>query len=362
MEVKFYLRMLQRSWWIVMVSVLAAMVIALITSYMTMPIYQTTARFIVSPNSTLITGGNNVLNSLATLDKRSIITTYAEILNSSRIYQETTDLLKLSAADLANYTHTTVVLPDTNILELSVEGPNPSTVAALANSIGQRAVEYTQGFYQVYDLNLLDPATPPVVPIRPQPVRDTGIAIVLGLAVGVALALVRELLRTPLESFLQQSTLDGVSLAFSRRTFERRLEESTAAVGATLSLCLVELQGLSNYIEMLPQPILQDVLRNVTQTLKNQLRGNDIVGRWDDDRFAVLLSETGGRAAINTMGRVRNVLSEPITIQVSGEKLLLQPVIGVAEHKSGEIPSNLVKNTEVALERAAQTPEHLFLM
>jgi diguanylate cyclase (GGDEF)-like protein len=360
MEIKLYLRMLQRSWWIVLITILAAVIVALVAAYFSTPIYQASARFIVAPNSMLINGGANVVDSLATLDKRSIITTYAEILNSSRIYKETTDLLNLDMQDLELYKHTTVVLPNANILELAVEGTDPTTVATLANSVGQRAVAYAQGFYQVYDLSILDPAVVPAAPIRPQPLRDAGIAVVLGLVIGAVLAIFREVLRTPLQSFAQKSALDSASYALSRRTFDRRLDEATVNMVSSLSLCLVDLEGLKNYIEALPQPILQDVLRHVTQTLKNQLRGNDLVGRWNDTGFAVMLSETPGKAALNTMERVRNALSEPILIDVSDEKLQLEPLIGIAEHKAGDTTGALVNNAELALERAAQAPNRIY--
>src|SRR4030095_12784254 len=103
MEVKLYLQMLRRSWWIIVITTLATVIAALVVSYMTPPTYQATSRYIVSPSPSLITGGNNLLNSLSTLDKRSIITTYAEILNSQRIFLETINLLRLNPVDLADY-------------------------------------------------------------------------------------------------------------------------------------------------------------------------------------------------------------------------------------------------------------------
>lgn len=108
MEVKLYLQMLRRSWWIVAITTLATVIAALVVSYLTRPTYQATARFIVSPSPSLVSGGANLLNSLSTLDKRSIVTTYAEILNSQRIYTETTSLLQLNNVDLTAYTYRAV--------------------------------------------------------------------------------------------------------------------------------------------------------------------------------------------------------------------------------------------------------------
>ena len=352
MEVKLYLRMLQRSWWIIVITTLATLIAALVMAYLTPPTYQATARFIVSPSPSLITGGSNLLNSLSTLDKRSIITTYAEILNSQRIYNDTTSLLQLNNVDLSQYRYRAVALPDANIIEFSVTGPDRDTVYTLTNSIGQRAVEYVHGLYQVYELSVLDAAVPPTVPISPQPVRSAGVALVVGLALGVVLALIRELMRTPFENFVRQRNIDDLSGALNRRAFEQKLSEVAFASPDDFSLCVVHLNGLTDYINALPQATLQRVLQGVTRVLRNQLRGNDLVGRWSDVDFIVLLSDTPGNAAMNTMERVRMALSYPVPVDVSGEELLLDPQIGIAEYRVGDTPQTMIKNIQWALDVA----------
>src|SRR5215208_975745 len=346
MEVKLYFRMLQRSWWIIVITMLATVVAALVAAYLTPPTYRATSRFIVSPSPSLITGGNNLLNSLSTLDKRSIITTYAEILNSQRIYVETLNLLQLNSVNLDNYSYSAVALPDANIIEFSVAGPDRDVVYTLTNGIGQHAVEYVHSLYQVYDLSVLDPAALPTIPISPQPVRSAGVALVVGLALGVVLALLRELVRTPIESFMHQRTLDDTSLALNRKAFEQKLSEISFASSQDFSLCVVHLNGLTEYVNVLPQSTLQRLFRGVTQVLKNQLRGNDIVGRWSELDFIVLLSETPGSAAMNTMERVRLALSYPVNVDVSGEDLLLDPQIGIAEYRVGDTAQTMIKNIE----------------
>ena len=352
MEVKLYFRMLQRSWWIIVITTLATVVAALVASYFTPPTYRATSRYIVSPSPSLITGGNNLLNSLSTLDKRSIITTYAEILNSQRIFLETINLLRLNPVDLADYRYSAVALPDANIIEFSVLGPDRDVVYTLTNAIGQHAVEYVHSLYPVYDMSVLDAASPPTVPVSPQPVRSAGVALVVGLTLGIVLALIREMVRTPIQNFVRQRNLDDTSLALNRRAFEQRLAEMAFASPQDFSLCVVHLNGLTEYVNILPQSTLQRVLRGVTQVLKNQLRGNDIVGRWSENDFIVLLSETPGNAAMNTMERVRMALSYPVAIDVSGEEILLDPQIGIAEYRVGDTAQTMLKNIQWALDVA----------
>jgi diguanylate cyclase (GGDEF)-like protein len=362
MEVKLYFRMLQRGWWIITVTTLVAILVTLVASYLATPIYRATSRFVISPSATFVAEGNNVLNSLATLDKRSIITTYAEILNSPRIHRETFDLLQMDEAKLLDYQYNAVVLPDTNIIEFSVQGPDPQTVMLLVNAIGQHVVEYVQGLYMVYEMTLLDPSVVPVIPISPQPARDAGVALVVGLAMGVILALTRELIQAPIENFMQQRKTDPVSLALNRAVFEHELAEIAFASTNDFSFCLVRLEGLGKYINVLPQSSLQTILRHVNGTLRNQLRGNDLVGRWSELEFSIILFETPGDASVNTMGRVRTALSVPIKSEVSGEDLYLNPQIGIAEYRVGDTVESMVKNVKWALDVAEKNSNGLYLL
>jgi diguanylate cyclase (GGDEF)-like protein len=355
--------MLQRSWWVIILTSLVAIVVTLIASYYSTPIYRSTSRFIVSPNPAYVTSGSSVLDSLATLDKRSIIMTYAEVLNSPRIYQATLQSLNLSADALKDYSYSATVLPDTNIIEFYVQGPNPQVTAVLANGISTQAITYVQGLYQVYDMTLLDPPAVPELPISPKPLRDAGIALVIGLAFGTGLALVRELVQAPIENFVRRQSLDDMSLALERDTFEKYLKRVlSSSPSRAFSLCMIQLEGLGPYVHVLPQPALQAVLRNTNQILRNQLRGNDVVGRWSDSEFAVMLSETPGDAAVFTMGRVRKALSVPMKMDLTGEDLHLHPKIGIAEYRSGDSFQALITNTEWALEMAGKNNGNIYLL
>ncbi len=144
----------------------------------------------MSPDAALAVS-RDAITSLDTLDKRSVIVTYAEFLNSTRIYNETIQSLQLDPEVMKrDYAITTAALPDANILELSVEGPDPSVAVVVANTLGQRAVSEIKELYQVFDISMLDPAVIPDEPVRPQPLRDSALAIALGLVIGAALAII----------------------------------------------------------------------------------------------------------------------------------------------------------------------------
>jgi len=244
MELRLYLRMLQRGWWIIALTALVALSVALLVDYLAPPMYQTNARFVVSPNPESVSG-RDVVSSLATPDKRSIVSTYAEFLNSERIYMETVKSLGMDPETLADYSHNAVVLPDANILELTVIGPDPAMAALLDNSLGQRAIGEIKQIYRVYDIRFLDPALPPEKPFSPNPGRDAILALMLGALVGGALAILKEQVQAPLDAYRRRRIIDALSTAFTRSHFEHRLEmQIDRSSEKGFSLGLIQLVGL----------------------------------------------------------------------------------------------------------------------
>ncbi len=364
MELKIYLQMLQRSWWIVLLTALAALAIALAAVFLVTPTYRSTARFVVSPNLEQIgmQDDTDLLRSLEALDRRSIIATYAEVINSDRIFKEAVAVLGLSAMEVPEYSHSTVVLPDANILELSVDGPNPGVTTLMANTLGQQAINYITELYTVYEVSFMDTAIQPTDPISPQPVRDASLAFVLGIVMGAVLAIIREQLRTPLEAFLARTQVDSTSSAYNRRYFEDQLDDLTGrSAEALVSLGLVRLDGLTNYLQVMPQPIVQQLLRQITDIMRNELRGNDAIGRWDESTFSIMLPNTPGKAALSTLGRVQSALSSPMRFSPDGETVRLEPKVGIGERLAGDGANLVIERAESALDEAEHDENGLIL-
>jgi len=352
MEIKMYLRMLQRGWWLIVLCPLVAMAVALTFDYVSAPTYAATARYVVSPDAA-VSVGSDVLNSINTLDKRSIVTTYAAVLNSDTIFTQAIVDLKLDPVQMDGYLRSAIVLPETNVLEVSVEGSDPQLTMMLNNSIGKQAVTYIDGLNQGFNIRVLDPAQIPTVPVSPQPVRDVSPAIVFGVVLGLSLAIIREQLMSPIEAFLKRNTMDQDSGVFSRQYFDQKMDEILArsALIGYHTLGLVHLEGLVDYLDVIPKPLEQQVLRQIAKTLNNELRGNDMVGRWDSATFSVLLPGTSAKAAVITLGRVQTMLSGFINVGDT-EMIQLNPRIGLAERQGSE-PSNVLRNNaEQALQQA----------
>jgi capsular polysaccharide biosynthesis protein len=191
-QISFYINMLKRSWWIVVSITLVAANASLLLSYMETPMYKTSTSFVLSPGVDALQENRDILNSFFPLNERTLAITYSEILQSNLIFQEAADFLELDAATRSKFSQFAVVLPESNILELTVSGPNPQIAQALANSVGQISIAYFQNLYQVYEVHTVDEAPLPTEPYSPTPKEDMAIAAFVGFVFGCILAFLRE--------------------------------------------------------------------------------------------------------------------------------------------------------------------------
>jgi len=357
MEIRYYLRVVQRGWWLILASALVAVNLSLAYSYyVAKPRYEAYARFIISPNLSFVEG-RDVVNSIEALDKRSIITTYAEVINSPQIINNAISLLNGNPADYSAYDTIVTVLPDTNIIRFGVQGPDPKVTAMLANAIGQYAIDFIKELYIAYDIQFLDKAIAPSEPYYPRPQQDAVLALLVGVVVGAGLAVFRDMLASTIDKLGERRMIDYESTAFSRSYFERRMREEMAKrPEAVQTLAFIYLNGIEEYYDSLPQAYINRIMRRANDILKDQLRGNDIVGRWSNLEFAILLPATDGSSAIRRMGSIQEALNEPMTLEPDGDHFItLDPRVGLADRQGGESFNVFVNQAEQALEISMQS-------
>jgi capsular polysaccharide biosynthesis protein len=193
-----------RSWWIVVLIVLAGIFGALFLSYFETPMYRTSARYLVSPPGSL-PSSRDFTDNLDSQD--NVMATFAEVLNS-RVIREAA-LARLGLVKAVNTSTLTVVLPDTTILQTTITGPSPELLALLANAIGQEANSYIRSFYPFYEFTVLDSALIPSSSFSPNIPRTIIVATLLSFAIGVALAVLRAELLLFLENGWRRSNSEA---------------------------------------------------------------------------------------------------------------------------------------------------------
>jgi diguanylate cyclase (GGDEF)-like protein len=358
---KHYLELLQSNWRAIAIVTLLSSLLSVLISLTTTPIYRATTSFIIFPTENL-TSSRDVVSSLDTLEQRSVITTYAEIMSSERVYLNTQGEIGEDALPYRFYLRSIDIQPESNIFVLHVDGPNHITAAALANQIGEQGIALINSFYEVFDIEILDEAVPATEPIAPRPVRGLLYFALGGFLAGIFLVIMNYQIRRPLEAIRDRVNSDPQSGAYKREYFsnlvERRLAE---APNAPLSLGLIDLESLKEMANTLPGGVLSDILHKVTDVLKKQLRGNDTLGRWGDATFAVMLPDTPPRPAARTLIRIRQALALPVQDDTQIYTIELKPSVGLTAREKEETLSQLIENAEFALEKANQATDRIFI-
>ena len=188
MELKIFLRLLLKRWWIIVIILVVTVIATLIFTYTETPIYSSAATYVVSPSPDL-QNGTSYLSGLSVLGGQpTVANTYASIATSASIKQKAVDAMTLTPAQAINLTVNSRVQTGTNIIEISVDGPDPLLVQAFANKIGANTIDYVSKLNGVFNLELLDGAPSPDKPIKPNKRLNLALGIAIGLVLGGGIA------------------------------------------------------------------------------------------------------------------------------------------------------------------------------
>ncbi|MCA9969915.1 MAG: diguanylate cyclase [Anaerolineales bacterium] len=351
-QLRMYLQALRRNWWVVVVVAAVAAAAAGLISSLAPPVYQTRLQLLVVPNMTEF-GGRDLIYSLDTLDNRSVVATYVEVANSSRIRREALAEVAIAVDDVPAYQLTAVALPEANVIEVAASGPDGETAVSLANAAAASTIAYVGQTYDIYRLEQLDPAPLPLTPVSPTPWRDAGLALLLGLALGGVLAILRGQVQEPLiDSLRQWQAHDHASSAYKRAYLDYQLTQLLPAEAPNLLMAVVRLEGLAQLA--LPAPVAHGLMRRVVQRIRDELAGRDFVGRWDDHSFAVVMRRVDStEEAYQKLARLQHELSQqPIEVYPGGEVVQLAPRLAAVMGREGDTLASLHERLVIAMNYA----------
>lgn len=190
-----YNRILRSWWWVVALSVTIAAGSALVVTARQTPVYRATTTQVVIPNSK-VQANSEILRSLDTLDRRSVLATLARIPRTLETREKAAERLGAQLAALGDYAVSAVVLPNTNLIRVEVEGPDPQKSAELANTVALVMQDIGREMYRIYKIDTLARAIPAAGPIRPSPERNLLAGAAVGLFIGLFAAVLAEHLRS----------------------------------------------------------------------------------------------------------------------------------------------------------------------
>ena len=357
MELRNYIRILAKGWWLIVPAFIIAVVTGLVLTFSQPSIYRTSATFVVSPSKSL-GEFNEFMRSLDSLSRRDgAMATYVEIANSNTILDSVFKDMGLTEDRVKRMRFNAQLIPSTNIIKVTVESDSPELARIAANTVGQKTIEYVGTLYEAYDMKPLDTAITPEMPAKPDRVKNLVLAAILGLSVGVGAAFVLEYLRLSKDSVAHMSIIDGDTGVYNSYYFMQRLGEEISRAnrhGYPLSLGLMNIERLDITVDKRLPHLRNEALRQVGFFLKRNVREEDLVARIDGTRFAILLPDTYGLDAKQILEELQSRLEWNIfELEQRGLKLNLAATSGVAGYTlNGGGRDELVSKAEIALLRA----------
>lgn len=158
------------------------------------------------------------------------------------------------------------------------------------------------------------------------------------------------------QEFEQQARLDALTGLANRRAFDEALtKECARARRSALPLCLVllDIDHFKQVNDSFSHSVGDEILKAVARVICGLCRTNDTVARWGGEEFAILLPDTGIKAATEICERIRQAVMQIDCSQFSAD-LRITASMGVACY-SGEIHHDkLLSRSDAALYCAKQ--------
>ena len=192
-ETAFYVRAVRARWAIIAAACITSLVAAQFFTARETPLYRAVASATVAPAPHLIESGE-LQRSLETLERRTVVATFVLLASARETKLRAASALRLDTADVRAYKVSASVAPSTNVIRIQVEGTDPVRASDLANSISLVTGAQASQLYRLFAIQPLDPSTPPLRPAHPNGKRNALVAGILGLFVGLVVAVGIEML------------------------------------------------------------------------------------------------------------------------------------------------------------------------
>ncbi len=153
-----------------------------------------------------------------------------------------------------------------------------------------------------------------------------------------------------IESYLTEARTDGLTGLFNRRAFDQRLDQMFAAFrkgGRSFVLVLVDIDHFKSINDNHGHQVGDDVLKQLSRTLKAQLDDAIIVARFGGEEFVAIL---GGplRVASARMNEVRKLIGDE-KHEVASGTLYVTISVGVSEPRDDILVGPIVRRADEAL-------------
>ncbi|MEK4065693.1 YveK family protein [Peribacillus sp. FSL R5-0717] len=182
---------LKKRWKLIMLlTLIAALISGTISYFLLTPVYQSSTQILVNQKQL-----GNQLDSNQIRSNIDMINTYSVIIKSPAILEKVIDDLELEQnVDQLSQKITINSQEDSQVFSLTVQDSNPSKAVEIANAVSGTFQKEIKDIMNVDNVSILAKAVvnENPTPVKPSPLLNVAIAVVVGLMAGIGLAFLLE--------------------------------------------------------------------------------------------------------------------------------------------------------------------------
>lgn len=144
---------------------------------------------------------------------------------------------------------------------------------------------------------------------------------------------------------------DKLTQVFNRLKLDEYLQielERSERTKSPFSIILMDIDSLKTINDVYGNPVGDNVLVELAEILKINVRSTDIVGRWGGEEFLIILPDTEVNGAIVLAEKLREIVEKTVFEKV--EKLTAS--FGVAAYRKDLLPATLISRADLARNKA----------
>ena len=200
-ELRQYIRMIRKWWWLVAVGTLVAGGLGFWVSTVLPPVYRASTILLIKVDNSRNNDYDNVRVS------ELLAATYTELLTTRPVIETVAQTLGqdpkgLEKKIIEKKEIEARLIPDTSLIELTVEDTDPRLAMELANGIvtAFQKTGWESRAISIRDLIVAEPATQPLKPVAPRKLVNTLLAAIVGFTLSIGIVFLIEYLDDDLKA------------------------------------------------------------------------------------------------------------------------------------------------------------------
>ena len=163
-----------------------------------------------------------------------------------------------------------------------------------------------------------------------------------------------EQLRETIQKARREALTDSLTGIANRKAFDEAIHSMSAECAqepSELCLMMLDIDHFKKFNDTYGHQLGDQVIRLVTRTFTECTKGRDLAARYGGEEFAILLPQTELKNAVKVAEQIRETVANKRIVNRQSGKTLGQITIsiGVARHRIGEPPEDLIQRADAAL-------------